>query len=140
VNKWVWIILAVFGFVGLFCVGTSIWGFFQRRKILARTRPLKGQVVEIELHRTPGQTSLYPLVEVVDPSGRKIRFSSKAGGYEHQVKVQVGDRVDVLYDPLKDRYELEEFERSFDFILTFFAIGMVFIVFSSLAFLTVYYL
>ena len=139
-NKWTWIILTVFELGGLLCIGTSIWGFIRRRKVLSRTRPLKGQVVEIERHRTPGQTSLYPLVEVTDPSGRKIRFSSRAGGYKHQVKVKAGDSVDVLYDPVKDRYELEEFERSFSFILTFLALGIVFIVFTSMVFLGVYYL
>jgi len=134
------IFLAVFGLFGLFLIGASIRTFFRRRKVLPRARPLKGQVVEIEERRHGKGKSYYPLVEVTDPAGRKIRFLSEDGGYKHQVKAKPGDRVDVLYDPVEDRYELEAFERSSRSILLFLVAGIMFLVFASGFFYAAFFL
>lgn len=128
---WIGIFLAVFGFVGLFLIGASIRAFFRHREVLPRARSLKGQVVEIRERRQDRGTSYYPVVEVMDPAGRKIRFLSEDGGSKHQVKVKPGDRVDVIYDPAEDRYELEAFERSFRPTLLFLVTGILFLVFAS---------
>jgi ankyrin repeat protein len=134
------IFLAMFGLVGLFLVGAGVRAFFRRRKVLPRARPLKGKVVEIEKRRFGKGTSYYPLVEVTDSAGRKIRFLSEDGGSEHQVKVKPGDRVDVLYDPVEDQYELEAFLRSF--YRTFFLLvsGIMFLVFATGFFWAVFFI
>ena len=107
-DKGLWASVAIFGLVGLSFLGMGFRLLLSKRKFLSRATPLKGDVVEIEEQRSGRSKTYHPVVEVADKEGRNIRFPSERGNDIGHVKYEIGDRVDVLHDPVDDRYEIKD--------------------------------
>jgi hypothetical protein len=95
-----WAVLLIFGTIGLAALaGGTIWGL-EVYPVFRDNVSARGTVVEAGAEKSvaapPGTSS--PLVEFTTAGGVKVRFRARTG-WESSSGHEVGDEVDVLYDP-----------------------------------------
>lgn len=88
----------------------ALCGFFYTRtsKFIQTSHKAQGKVVELQESRSDNGTVFHPVYTFVDRSGAEQKIYSSMGSYPPAY--QVGDAVNVLYDPQNPRSaEIEGF-------------------------------
>jgi len=103
------ILAGIFGFSGIFFIIMGIVSFARTRRFIRSSIKKEGVVIAIEKMR-PGKGGLLsPVVEFTDDTGNKTSFRSSI--HKAEIDYKEGDKVDVLYDPVKQKGELAEYAR-----------------------------
>jgi len=103
---------------------------------LGRSIRTRGTVVDIvwESIAEDGETSTYgfPVIEFKDPQGSSIIYARGRAG-SNPPDFQVGDMVDILYDPTKPQYvQIDTFWDFWEGTIIAFVLGIAFILVSLL--------
>jgi len=100
------IIAAAVSFIGLFLIILGVRSIIAKRKLLKFAIKKRGIVIDLEKHRGSKSFTYHPKVEFTDHSGKKIEFSSSLGSSRPENLPEIGDHVDVLYDPETKKIDL----------------------------------
>jgi hypothetical protein len=95
-----WAVLLIFGTIGLAALaGGTIWGL-EVYTVSRDNVPARGTVVAMSGEKSAAASPVagFPLVEFVTAGGVKVRFGARTG-WEGSPGHEIGDEVDVLYDP-----------------------------------------
>ena len=92
------IFIAVFGAAGLLMLAIAGFLFTKEQSFLARAETVTGTVVDLDLSSSSDNGSAYcPVIEFDTKAGEPVRYYGNV--CSNPPSYDIGDQVDVLYDP-----------------------------------------
>lgn len=90
----------IFAAIGTTLLVVALWRYARERGFAARAQRVTGEVVALDLSRnSDGGGTYHPVIRFVTRAGDSVQVRSNAGC--NPPCWDVGDRVDVLYDPAR---------------------------------------